>query len=162
MCQGFGGEAVHQVVRERVLAADPGQLWALVSEPEGLTRWFAFAERIEVLEGEGQGRRQRLHGRWGTRRSEVDQTVTAFEPSRVIEWVHDEERLDGKPAPKFAAETRFAIRLEQVDGGTKVTLDSRQVPAAGWKGLVMRMFGTREVAKLIDQSLARLEEALSR
>lgn len=76
----------------------------------------------------------------------MDQTVTAFQRSRLIEWVHDEERLDGEPAARFAAETRFAIRLEPVEDGTRVALDTQQVPASGWKGLTTRMFGTRQVA----------------
>src|ERR671930_2742247 len=101
--------------------------------------------REQLLAGEGVGRRQRIHGRWGKKQSEIDQLVTAYEPERLLEWRHEAERLDGKPAPRFAKETRFSIRLEPDGGKTRVVLHSRQEPASAVRGLVIRAFGRREV-----------------
>ena len=149
-----------EIVRERRLEAPPASIWPLVAEVERLPEWFTFAERVELLAGEGAGRRQRIHGRWGKKRSEVDQLVTDFEPERLLAWRHEAERLDGKPAPRFAKETRFAIRLEPDGKGTRVRLESHQEPAGPVRGLVMRLFGTREVAGHMERSLERLAAAI--
>lgn len=134
----------------------PARIWPLVSEPQMLTAWFAFAERFEVLEGEGKGRRQRLHSRRRDMDSEVDQVVTDFEPPRLIAWRNVAERLGGEPAPRFASETRFAIELRADGPNTIVTLRGSQVPSTRWRGLLIRRFGSRETLKLMERSLARL------
>ena len=144
------------VIRERRVAAPPEQLWPLVSNPERLSEWFTFALAGEVLEGEGVGRRQRMHGEWGRKRSEIDQEVVEFDPPRRLAWVHVAERLDGKPAPRFAASTRFTIDLVPDGDGTSVRLHSAQKPAGPLRGLVMRLFGQREIAQNLERSLDRL------
>ena len=50
-----------EIVAERTVAASPERVWPLVAEPNELPRWFGFAERVEVLEGEGVGQRRRQH-----------------------------------------------------------------------------------------------------
>ena len=151
-----------EIVEERQIAASPEHVWKVVDDTGRMAEWFTFAERMEVLEGEGLGRRQRLHGRWGTKRSEIDQTIVEHEPGRVLAWRHDAERLDGKPAPRFAKETIFTIALEPDGPGTRVRMVSRQEPASAVKGLVMKLFGTREVATNIRRSLERLAELATR
>jgi uncharacterized membrane protein len=145
-----------EVVREGLVESPVEQVWPLVADVARVPEWFTFAERMEVVEGTGVGRRQRLHGHWGKRRSEIDQEITEFDPPRALAWRHVAERLDGKPAPVFAKSTRFRIVLEPRDGATLVRLESRQEPASAVKGLVMRLFGTREVAQHLERSLARL------
>src|SRR5262249_29619391 len=121
--------------------------------------WFAFADRMELVEGTGLGRRQRLHGHWGSKRSEIDQEIVEYEPGRRLTWRHVAERLDGKPAPRFAAETRFTIDLEPADGGsTLVRMRTEQEPASAARGLAMRAFGRREIAQRTEESLAALAE----
>jgi uncharacterized protein YndB with AHSA1/START domain len=149
-----------EVSAERSIAAAPDVLWPLVSEPDRLPEWFAFAERVEVLDGpEGAGQRRRQHGRWGKKRSEVDQVITRWEPPRALAWRHEAERLDGKPAPRFAASTDFTIELVPEAGGTRVRLHSAQAPAGPVRGLVIRAFGRREVARTLQDSLDRLAAA---
>jgi len=110
-----------------------------------------------VLEGEGVGRRQRMHGHWGRKRSEIDQVVVEHDAPRRLAWRHEAERLDGKPAPRFAASTRFTITLEPDGAGaTRVHLRSEQEPASALRGLVIRLFGRREVAQKLEESLDRL------
>ena len=149
-----------EVIAERVLPASPDRIWPLVSDPAQLPSWFAFAERVEVLEGEGVGSRRRQHGRWGSKRSEVDQELTAFEPERRLAWRHLAERLDGKPAPRFAKSTDFEIELRPQPGGTCVRLHSVQEPASRPRALVIRLFGRRELAGSLERSLDALERAL--
>jgi uncharacterized protein YndB with AHSA1/START domain len=144
------------VTQEGRVPATPERLWPLIDDPARMGEWFAFADRMELVEGEGLGRRQRLHGHWGRKRSEIDQEIVAYDPGRELGWRHLAERLDGKPAPRFAAETVFTITLVPEGNQTLVKLVSRQVPASRLRGLVMRLFGGREVAKLLEQSLAKL------
>jgi uncharacterized protein YndB with AHSA1/START domain len=147
-----------EIGEEGHVAAPPARIWPLVDDPAAMAGWFAFADRMELVSGEGLGRRQRLHGHWGRKRSEIDQEVVAYEPQRTLAWRHLAERLDGKPAPRFAAETIFTVTLAPEDGGTRVRLESRQRPASRLRGVVIRMFGRREVAQRLEQSLARLRE----
>jgi uncharacterized protein YndB with AHSA1/START domain len=152
---------VIEIVAERTVPAPPEQVWPLVADPGELPRWFGFAERVEVLEGEGVGQRRRQHGRWGSKPSEVDQEVTAFEPPRRLAWRHVAERLDGRPAPRFAASTDFSIELAPDGPGTRVRLRSVQVPASHPRGLVMRAFGRREIAGRLEESLDALAQAIA-
>jgi uncharacterized protein YndB with AHSA1/START domain len=151
-------ERIVEVQRERVVAAPPEAVWPLVDDPEAMGAWFAFADRMELVEGSGVGRRQRLHGHWGGKRSEIDQEVVDYAPGHRLAWRHVAERLDGRPAPRFAAETRFTIELEPVGEGTLVRMRSEQRPASVMRGLVMRAFGGREISAKLEESLAALAE----
>lgn len=145
------------VIAARTIPAPPDEIWPLLDDPRRLGDWLAFADSGELLEGEGAGRRQRMHGRWGRKRSEIDQVVVAYDPPRRLAWRHEAERLDGRPAPRFAASTQFQVTLEpQGAGGTRVTLSSEQEPASRLRGLLIRLFGRREVAAKLEESLDRL------
>jgi carbon monoxide dehydrogenase subunit G len=145
-----------RVVRERRVPVPPEEIWPLVDDPVRLGAWLAFAESIELLEGDGVGRRQRLHGRWGGRRTEVDQEVTVREPGRTLAWRHLAERLDGRPAPRFSAETRFRVDLVPDGDGTLVRLESAQEPAGILQGLLMRLGTRSDIARPMERSLAAL------
>lgn len=151
-----------EVVRQRQVDAAPADVWAVVTDPGRAPDWFTFAERVEVLDsagdgvGVGVGQKQRQYGRWGRRQAEVDREITEYDPPRGYAWRHLAERLDGKPAPQFARSTEFQLHLEPAGAGTLVRLRSRQEPASAVKGLVMRAFGTRDVASQMDRSLDRL------
>jgi uncharacterized protein YndB with AHSA1/START domain len=151
-----------EIIVEGTVGAPPEAVWALVSDPARMPDWFAFAERVEVLGGEGVGQRRRQHGHWGKKASEVDQLVTAWEPPRRLAWRHEAERLDGRPAPRFAAETEFSIDVAPADGGSRVRMRSAQVPASAARGLVIRAFGRREVKSGLERSLAAVERTASR
>jgi uncharacterized protein YndB with AHSA1/START domain len=154
---------VIEVIREREVPAAPDELWPLVSDPKRLAEWFEFAEGAEVTEGDpGVGQRRRMHGSWGKKKSEIDQVIVAWEPPRRLAWEHEAERLDGKPAPRFAAETLFSIDLEPSGDGTHVRLTSRQLPASKPRGLVIRLFGKREIGGKLDCSLEQLAQAAGR
>jgi uncharacterized protein YndB with AHSA1/START domain len=150
--------AMIEVVRQRRVDGAPADVWAVVTDPDQAPNWFTFAERVEVLDGSagGVGQRQRQYGRWGKRQAEVDREITEYDPPHGYAWRHLAERLDGKPAPRFAQSTDFQIQLEPAGDGTLVRLCSRQEPASAVKGLVMRAFGSRDVASQLDRSLTRL------
>jgi uncharacterized protein YndB with AHSA1/START domain len=145
-----------EIVRERRVEAPVANVWAVVSEAGRAPEWFTFAERVEVRSGDGVGQLRTQHGRWGSKHAEVDQEITRFEPNSLLAWRHLAERLDGKPAPRFAASTEFRIELEPAGEATTVRLTSRQEPASAVKGLVMKLFGTKDVARNMERSLDRL------
>jgi uncharacterized protein YndB with AHSA1/START domain len=151
---------VIEIVRERSIPASPRQVWDVVSDARRLPDWYARADRVEVLSGEGLGRRQRVISQWHGRPSEIDQVLTVFEPERELEWRHEAERLDGVPAPRFSAETVVSIRLSPEDGGaTRVTVASRQRPVDAEKEAMMRG-NSDQLGRSLETSLEQLETVL--
>src|SRR5579875_26480 len=108
------------IAQEALIDAPIERVWELIDDPARMGEWFAFAESMELVEGTGVGRLQRLHSRWGQRASEIDQIVTAYDPPYELAWRHGEERVDGRPAPRFSAETTFAVTLAREGMGTRV------------------------------------------
>ena len=147
-----------RIVREKLIPATAAQVWSLVDDPARMAEWFTFADRMELIEGSGLGRRQRLYGHWGGKQSEVDQQVIAYDPPTRLAWRHEAERLDGKPAPRLAAETIFTIELAPSSNATAVRLTSAQRPTGLFQGLVMRAFGTRQIEQNLDRSLRALAQ----
>ena len=145
-----------EVTREARVPAGAEQVWAVVSDPERAPEWFEFSDRTEVLSGEGLGQKRTQHGHWGRKKSEVDQEIVAWEPGKLLAWKHLAERLDGKPAPKFAASTEFRIELDGGGDETTVRLRSLQEPAGAVKGWLMKRLGTKDVERNLDRSLERL------
>jgi len=153
-----GVSDVIEVMRAARVDAPIDTVWAVVSDAGRAADWFEFSERTKVLEGEGVGQRRTQYGTWDRKRSEVDQEITEFEPGRLLAWQHVAERLDGKPAPKFAVRTEFRIELTADGDATTVRLRSIQEPGGALKGWLMKRFGTKEVARNLDRSLERLGE----
>jgi uncharacterized protein YndB with AHSA1/START domain len=150
-----------EVVRDRSIPAPASTIWAVVADAGRLPEWYARAGRAEVLEGDGLGRRQRLFSEWHGQESEIDQVVTVFEPERRLEWRHEAERLGGRPAPRFSAETVLSIRLEpEGSDRTRVVLTSRQLPVDPEKEAAMR--GNSEfLAQMFEASLERLDKTVA-
>jgi uncharacterized protein YndB with AHSA1/START domain len=149
---------VIEVIREARVSASADQVWAIVSDPGRAHDWFDFSDRTEVLAGDGVGQKRTQHGHWGRRKSEVDQEIIAWEPAKLLAWKHLAERLDGKPAPKFAASTEFRIELDGDGDTTLVRLRSLQEPASAVKGWLMKRLGTKDIERSLDRSLERLAE----
>src|SRR5437660_5753990 len=158
----LGGRAVVKIERERTLPPAEAQIGEVVASPDRLPQWYARSGKVELLEGAGLGRRQRISSTWQGQESEVDQVITAFEPGRLLEWRHEAERLGGKPAPRFALETVVRIKLEAYGpDSTRVVMESRQRPADADKEQQIR--GNSEyLAKMFETSLERLEELLTK
>ena len=150
------------IARERSISAPAARVWEVVAEAERLPEWYARAVSVEVLEGAGLGRRQRLRSEWRGQDSEVDQLITAFEPEHLLEWRHEAERLAGQPAPSFSLETVVRIKLEaQGPDATRVVMESRQRPADADKEQAMRA-NSEYLGKMLEASLERLEQLLTR
>lgn len=147
-------------MREAEVPASTEQVWAIVSDAARTADWFDFADRTEVLSGAGEGQLRTQYGHWGRRQSEVDQEITEYEPGKVLAWKHVAERIDGKPAPKFATRTEFRIELAGGDT-TTVRLRSIQTPGGPVKGWLMKRMGTKDIERNMDRSLERLAGLLS-
>jgi uncharacterized protein YndB with AHSA1/START domain len=145
-----------EVLREVRVPAGADAVWAIVSDPDRAHEWFDFSDRTEVLSGEGLGQKRTQHGHWGRKKSEVDQEIIAWEPAKLLAWKHLAERLDGKPAPKFAASTEFRIELDGDAEATTVRLRSLQEPAGAVKGWLMKRMGTKDIERSLARSLERL------
>jgi uncharacterized protein YndB with AHSA1/START domain len=150
-----------EIARERTIPAPVARVWDIVAKAERLPEWYARAASVEVLEGSGLGRRQRLRSQWRGQDSEVDQVITAFEPERLLEWRHEAERLGGQPAPRFAAETAVRIKLRaEGPNATRVGLESRQQPADPDKEQAMRA-NSEYLGRMLETSLESLEQLVT-
>ena len=150
-----------EIKRQRTIHAPASRVWKLVARAERLPDWYARAGSVEVLEGSGLGRRQRLRSQWQGQDSEVDQLVTAFEPERLLEWRHEAERLGGEPAPRFATETVVTIKLQpQGPEATEVILESRQRAADAEKEQSIRA-NSEYLGAMLETSLERLERLVT-
>jgi uncharacterized protein YndB with AHSA1/START domain len=154
---GKEATAMVQIETERTIPASVARIWEVVASADRLHEWYARAGKVEVLEGTGLGRRQRIGSTWQGQMSEVDQVITAFEPDRLLEWRHESERLGGQPAPRFALETIVRIKLEaEGPDSTRVVIESSQRPADPDKEQAIR--GNSEyLMKMFQTSLERLE-----
>ena len=150
-----------EIVRESRIQAPAEDIWKIVSDPHRAPEWFTFADRVEVRSGSGVGQLRTQHGHWGRKPSEVDQEIIAYEPNHLLAWRHLAERLNGKPAPRFAASTEFSIELTPAGSATLVRLRTRQEPATPLRGLIMKLFGTKEVAQGMTRSLTTLATLLT-
>jgi hypothetical protein len=77
--------------------------------PVGCTRGFgeSFHAVEQGLTGGGRQPRERGRQRLRVEQRVLDQEITEYDPPRVLAWRHLAERLDGKPAPRFARSTEM-------------------------------------------------------
>ena len=148
--------AAIEIRRERTIVVPADVLWQMIEPAENLAAWLPLCERCERLSGEGLGRRQRMHARWGRRQGEIDQEVTEYVPGKRLGWRHTAERLDGKPAPRISSDVSMLIELHSEGAGTRVVLKSRSVPAGVFTRLVLRLIAAPRIRKAFDQALAIL------
>ena len=120
---------VIEVIREARVPAGADRCGRSCRNPAVPPTGSSFADRTDVLSGDGVGQRRTQHGQWGGKRSEVDQEIIECVPDRLLAWKHIAERLDGKPAPGLRV-VRCSASSWTVDGdATIVRLRSLQTPA---------------------------------
>lgn len=148
-----------RVSRHRTVAAPVTEVWALVSDPYSLPRWWPRTSRVENVEQRGSGRRsqwtQVLETAEGRGVRADFRCVSAAEGERYV-W---EQQLDGTPFAKHLRSSRVEIGLAEKGAGTEIELSSEQA----LRGM-SRLGGTlmrRGQGAILDQALDGIERALT-
>jgi uncharacterized protein YndB with AHSA1/START domain len=147
-----------RVVRRRTIAASVGEVWALVSDPYSLPRWWPRTTRVENVERKSAGRRSQwtkvLETTEGRGVRADYRCLSSAEGERYV-W---EQQLEGTPFARHLRGSSVEIRLRAEGEGTAVSLASKQV----LKGLsrlgspLMR----RGQGATLDEALDGIERAL--
>lgn len=153
---GYAPVAPVIVRRTRTVSVPIDVIWALIEPAESIPAWLPLGEQCARLSGEGLGRRQRLMARWGRKTVAIDQEVITYEPERAIGWRHLDERMDGKPAPRISTDVTVTIRLEPTHPGTRITLESCNVPSGLVAAWLLRLVAARRIGRAFDRALGTL------
>ena len=148
-----------RVTRRRHLSAPPDRVWALVSDPYSLPRWWPRTGRVESVDVKPGGKRSQwtkvLETAEGRGVRADFRCVSSAEGQRYA-W---EQQLEGTPFAKHLSSSKVEINLRaEKDGGTRVALTSEQT----LRGL--SRFGSPMMrggqGRILDEALAGLERAL--
>ena len=123
-----------RVRRDRVIAAAPAEVWAVVGDPGQLSRWWPRVERVESVDAAGFTEVYRTTKGTVVR---ADFRIATLEPEAELRAV---QQLEGTPFARLFAAASKQITLAPAEGGTRVTLSLDQTPAgmARFGGVVVR------------------------
>ena len=147
-----------RVTRRRTIAAAPAEVWALISDPYSLPRWWPRTLRVESVEQTKAGRRSQwtkvLETQAGRGVRADYRCVSSAEGERYV-W---EQQLEDTPFERHLRASVVEIGLTAEDGGTEVRLTSRQTlrGLSRLGGLLMR----RGQGRILDEALEGIERAL--
>jgi uncharacterized protein YndB with AHSA1/START domain len=147
---------VARVVRRRRIAAPASALWAVISDPYHLPRWWPNTQRVENVsedEPDEQSWTQVLETRDG-RGVRADYHGVA-----VTEGEHYvfEQTIEGTPFEKFVKRARTEIQLSPKDGETDVTMSlDRRLRGLSRLGAPMMR---RAIGRTLNDALSGLETA---
>src|SRR5688572_1513109 len=106
-----------RVRRSRVIAAEAGELWAVVSDPHHLPRWWPGVERVEEATEAAWTKVLRSPGGKVIR---ADFTRVEAEPERRLRW---RQEVDDSPFERMMSASVTELALDPADGrGTRVEL----------------------------------------
>jgi uncharacterized membrane protein len=142
-----------EVKSEKVIHKPAWAVWQVIEPVAGLSKWLPLGERWELLSGQGAGRRQRMHAKWGNRPVEIDQDVIEYRPDEILRWRHVKELVNGKPAPAISTEVVVSVRLEAAGTGTRVILLSQNTPGNLLKALLITLVAKPRIRRAFDQAL---------
>ncbi len=143
-----------RVVRRRRIAAPASALWAVITDPYHLPRWWPNTERVEnVSEGEPTERSwTQVLGTRGGRGVRADfRCIDSSDGERYV----FEQTVEGTPFERFVRRARTEIELEPQNGDTKVTmaLDRRLKGLSRLGSPMMR----RAIGRTLNEALDGLE-----
>jgi uncharacterized protein YndB with AHSA1/START domain len=147
-----------RVSRRRTVSAPPGEVWALVSDPYSLPRWWPRTSRVENVDAKDGGRRsewtkvlETAEGR-GVRADY--RCLSAAENERYI-W---EQQIEGTPFERHLRSSRVEIGLREDGEATEVRLTSEQtLRGTSRLGSVLMRRGQ---GAILDEALDGIERAL--
>jgi uncharacterized protein YndB with AHSA1/START domain len=150
---------VPQATRSRAIAAPPSEVWALVSDPYNLPRWWPRTARVENVDRKSAGNRSQwtkvletVEGR-GVR---ADYRCIGSTEGERYAW---EQQLAGTPFDRHLRASEIEITLRPEEEGTEVTIASKQT-LKGLSRLGSPMMGKGQ-GRILDQALDGLERALT-
>ena len=132
--------------REKVVPRAPEDVWAVVSDPAQLPRWWPGVSRVE--EATQLAWTSVLTSPKG-KSVRMDFTRVAAEAPERLVW---RQELEQTPFERILAEAVTSLALEPAEGGTRVTITLEQKPR-GWARfapLQFRSAGTRQVQGALD------------
>jgi uncharacterized protein YndB with AHSA1/START domain len=149
-----------KVSRRRTVSAPPGEVWALVSDPYSLPRWWPRTSRVENVDAKDGGRRsewtkvlETAEGR-GVRADY--RCLSAAENERYI-W---EQQIEGTPFERHLRSSRVEISLSGEGATTtEVRLTSEQI-LRGMSRLGSALM-RRGQGAILDEALDGIERALT-
>jgi uncharacterized protein YndB with AHSA1/START domain len=143
-----------RVVRRRRIAAPASALWAVITDPYHLPRWWPNTQRVEnVSEGDPAERSwTQVLGTRGGRGVRAD--FRGVEESDGQRYVF-EQTVEGTPFERFVRRARTEIKLEPKNGDTQVTmaLDRRLRGLSRLGSPMMR----RAIGRTLNEALDGLE-----
>jgi len=147
---------VARVVRRRHIAAPASALWAVITDPYHMPRWWPNTQRVEnVSQGEPAERSwtQVLETRDGRGVRADYHCVDSTDGERYV----FEQTLEGTPFERFVKRARTEIELKPENGETevKMSLDRRLRGLSRLGSPMMR----RAIGRQLNEALAGLETA---
>jgi uncharacterized protein YndB with AHSA1/START domain len=147
------------VARRRVIETPLESVWAVVSDPYHLPRWWPRAIRVENVQG-GAGQRRShwtavLETKSG-RSVRADFRCLSSVPNERFIW---QQEVADTPFERILRSSVLEIRLEPKQAGTEVELTSRQA-LRGLSRLGSPMM-RRATGRTLVSALDGLEEALA-
>jgi uncharacterized protein YndB with AHSA1/START domain len=148
-----------RVTRTRTIAAPPNEVWALISDPYSLPRWWPRATRVEAVDRKPGGRRSQwtlvLETAEGRGVRADYRCLSAAEGERYV-W---EQRLEGTPFERHLRSSTLEIGLRPDGEGTAVSLSASQT-LRGLSRLGSTMMRGGQ-GKILEQALDGIERALA-
>jgi uncharacterized protein YndB with AHSA1/START domain len=148
-----------RVSRRRTIPAPAGEVWALVSDPYSLPRWWPRTSRVENVDAKEGGRRsewtkvlETAEGR-GVRAD--FRCVSSADGERYI-W---EQQLAGTPFERHLRASKVEVVLRDKPEGTEVRLTSEQT-LRGTSRLGSPLM-RRGQGAILDEALDGIERALT-
>jgi uncharacterized protein YndB with AHSA1/START domain len=149
---------VPRVTRRRTIPAPVGEVWALVSDPYSLPRWWPRTTRVESVDLKPAGRRSQwtkvLETAEGRGVRADYRCLSSAEGERYV-W---EQQLEGTPFERHLRGSTVEIALRAKDGETEVSLTSAQT-LRGLSRLGSPMMRGGQ-GKILDEALDGIERAL--
>jgi uncharacterized protein YndB with AHSA1/START domain len=148
---------VSRVSRRRTIAAPRSEVWALVSDPYSLPRWWPRTMRVESVEGEGADSQwTKVLGTAEGRGVRADCHCLEVVEGERFGW---EQLIPGTPFERHLRRYEVEVALGDDEGGTAVTLAALQT-LRGLSRLGSPMM-RRGQGALLDEALDGLERALT-
>lgn len=147
------------VERTRTIPVPPKRVWALVSDPHNLPRWFPETVRVEDVQGQVGAARSRFTQVLSTKDGKpvrADFRCVAATSGERFVW---KQELEGTPFERFMKEAELEVRIRPESGeGTQLTIAARR-RLRGLSRLGSPMM-RRATGRTLDSALGGIEDAL--